>query len=126
MLPELTVWRIEDERGKGPFKWVREDSFISKDCLDKLWNIEPPALDFEILKSDPTHFLDYYIKFEKVCQDFLKHENHQCFFGFPSYEVFKKWVGEYEDQISEYVTTYRTRHYIISDSGNQVLFAKGA
>jgi len=123
MKPELTVWRIEDERGKGIFQ-SNPKNFTFELLRRKLWLMPIPENDYEILRKDYDNLYAYMNKFEKVCQDFLKHNPEKCCFGFPSYEVFKKWVGNYEDQIAEYVTTYRTRHYIISDSGQQVLFVK--
>jgi len=122
MKPELIVWRIEDEDGIGPFKWTSKPSFLPDDCLKKLWNIPGPICDYKIFQAVDKPYNQIFE--DLLCRNYLKHCPTKCVFGFPSYEIFKKWVGQYEDQIAEYVTTYRTRHYIISDSGEQILFVK--
>lgn len=82
-----------------------------------MWDIIPaPHCDFPDL--------DRYYPFSKFCLERLKHHHEEVFFGFPSYDIFKKLVGEYEEEIAEYVTTYKTDNYIISKSGLQVMFTK--
>lgn len=111
----IEVYRIEDENGKGPFYDIY-DSFIPTSILRPMWNKLPfPCEDF-----DGFDFKDS----KGFCEKNLNQFHWNCFFAFPSYEVFKEFVGDREVEIAEYVTTYKTSNYVISKSGNQVLFTK--
>lgn len=117
MQPILEVYRIENENGKGPF-YSLSNSYIPEDILKPMFHgLNAPEDDFQDLDWR-TH------PFPKFCEEKLKTKHFQCFFAFPSYEVFKNFVGDRENEIAEYVTTYKTSNYVVSKSGLQVIFTK--
>lgn len=107
----LTILRIENEKGQGPWAGVSyNDSYIDNHTLIDIGSNIPEPIEDYLPICSPNNY--------RAIFSSNKH------FGFPSYEAFRKCVGNFEDEILPYLKLYKSSDYLISKSGLQVVFTK--
>lgn len=105
------IYRIEGPDGIGPFFGSRH--YLPDEVHDKMYAMPLPYQEF-----------DGAMVLEELCRQKLKAPESKCFFGFSSYQVFKKYVGEHEKELRSYTKVYVTDRYLMSHSGEQVIFVR--